>query len=206
MEDCEWPQQLINGEITKDGEGYKVYSSNKTFEELDSIKGKEVFLVNEKEIEDLLFLDCERKIIEFSKEKGNRDVYVVVLEIDTEVGWIGISINTNEALEISVKEDSNYKQVQTLGLDGLRYNPADFSYRFFEEILSKESKEILDAYYCINNEHHILDISKAIAFKSDFFDNALLLIGINLVNRLKPVFQYLNKTLDFIAYYKDGFS
>ena len=201
MNYCEWLKQLINGERNNVGDGYKIYYSNKKFEELESIEGKELFLVDEKKFEDLLFIDCEKKIIEFSKGEENKDVYAVVLEIDTEVGQIGISINTNEALENTIKQHyPNYSMERILGLSGLKYNPGDFSYRFFEEFLSNESNEILNAYYCINNEHFISEISKPIAFKSDFFDHALLLIGINIVNRLKSTFQCLNKTSDFIAY------
>jgi len=201
MNYCEWLKQLINGERNNVGDGYKIYYSNKKFEELESIEGKELFLVDEKKFEDLLFIDCEKKIIEFSKGEENKDVYAVVLEIDTGVGQIGISINTNEALENTIKQHyPNYSMERILGLSGLKYNPGDFSYRFFEEFLSNESNEILNAYYCINNEHFISEISKSIAFKSDFFDHALLLIGINVVNRLKSTFKCLNKTSDFIAY------
>jgi len=201
MNYCEWLKQLIDGERNKVGAGYKIYYSNKEFEEFESIEGKELFLVDEKKFEDLLFIDCEKKIIEFSKSEENKDVYAVVLEIDIEVGQIGISINTNEALENTIKQHySNYSMDRILGLSGLKYNPGDFSYRFFEGFLSNESNEILNAYYCINNEHFISEISKPIAFKSDFFDHALLLIGINIVNRLKSTFQCLNKTSDLIAY------
>jgi len=42
-----------------------------------------------------LFIDCEKKIIEFSKSEENKDVYSVVMEVEIEVGQIGIYINTN---------------------------------------------------------------------------------------------------------------
>lgn len=177
MDYSEWLKQLINGERNKVGDGYKIYYPSKELEEIESIEGKELFLVDEKKFEDLLFIDCEKKIIEFSKGEENKEVYAVVLEIDTEVGQIGISINTNEALENTIKQHySNYSMDSILGLSGLKYNPGDFSYRFFEKFLSNESNEILNAYYCINNEHFISETSKPIAFKSDFFNHALLLI------------------------------
>lgn len=70
-----------------------------------------------KKFEDLLFIDCEKKIIEFSKSEENKDVYAVVMEVDIEVGQIGISINTNEALENTIKQHySNYSMGSILGL------------------------------------------------------------------------------------------
>lgn len=87
----------------------------------------------------------------------------------------------------------------------VKYNPGDFHYRFFDNLIYNfELKEILNAYYCISNEHPILDVTKPIAFKNNIFDNGLSLIGINILNRMQDVVNTLDCTLNFIAFVSLG--
>lgn len=206
MEYSEWRRQLIEGVRGKYGEGYKIYYPDKTIEEVDCILDEKIYIVDEKILEEMLFEDCKKKIIEFSSTEDNKDVYALVLEVDSDVGQIGISINSIVEYENRVaKTYSNYSQDELNGICGVKYNPGDFHYRFFDNLIYNfELKEILNAYYCISNEHPILDVTKPIAFKSNIFDNGLSLIGINILNRMQDVVRTLDCTLNFIAFVSLG--
>lgn len=206
MEYSEWRRQLIEGVRDKYGEGYKIYYPDKTIEEVDCILKESIYIVDEERFEELLLEDCKKKIIEFSMTGNNKDIYALVLEVDSDVGQIGISINSIAEYENRVaKIYSNYSQDELNGICGVKYNPGDFYYRFFDNLIyNSELKEILNAYYCISNEHPILDVTKPIAFKSNFFDNALALIGIKILNRMQDVVNTLDCTFNFIAFVSLG--
>lgn len=206
MEYSEWRRQLIEGVREKYGEGYKVYDINKRIHEVLSVNKREVYIVEENLFEDMLLEDCKSKIIEFSESEQNKDVYAIVIEVDTDVGQIGISINSISGFENSIaKKYLHYSKEELYSIWGVKYNPGDFSFRFFDNLIcNPQLKEILDAYYCISNEHPIQKVSKTIAFRSSFFDNALALIGINIIKRLEATFKKLNVTYNFIAYVSLG--
>ncbi|MDS0527571.1 DUF4303 domain-containing protein [Clostridium sp. SHJSY1] len=206
MEYSEWRLQLIEGVRSKYGEGYKIYYPDKTIEEADCILEKNIYIVDEDRLEEMLLEDCKKKIIEFSETKYNKDIYALVLEVDSDVGQIGISINSIAAYENRVANTySNYSQDRLNGISGVKYNAGDFCYRFFDDLIyNSELKEILNAYYCIRAEHPILDVTKPIALKNNIFDNGLSLIGINILNRMQDVVNALDCTLNFIAFVSLG--
>lgn len=114
----------------------------------------------------------------------------------------GINVKHREGYECGYKIYSDYSQDKLNGVSGVKYNPGDFSYRLFDDlILTPELKEILNAYYCINADHCILDVSKPIVFKNEFFDEMLVLIGINVLNGMQDVLlNTLDCSSDFISF------
>lgn len=117
MEYSEWRRQLIEGVRGKYGEGYKIYYPDKTIEEVDCILEKNIYIVDEERLEEMLLEDCKKKIIEFSETEDNKDIYALVLEVDSDVGQIGISINSIAEYENRVaKTYSNYSQDKLNGI------------------------------------------------------------------------------------------
>lgn len=195
-------KQVINGDWKSTQKGFIVYTPEKTIEYFEDISNeKDIFLADFKYVEDLFFEACSNVIEKFSRSENNKDVFVLALYVDTEGGYCGISINTeSEYRKIIDKWYPDESEEELNSLYGVRYHDSAFPFTFFSELITPQLEEITNAYYCINTEHSILDVQRKIAFHKSFFEEHLILIGINVVNRLKNIFSLLDTTEDFFAY------
>ncbi|MEH6850325.1 MULTISPECIES: hypothetical protein [Bacillus] len=195
-------KQVINGDWKSTQKGFIVYTPEKTIEYFEDISNeKDIFLADFKYVEDLFFEACSNVIEKFSRSENNKDVFVLALYVDTEGGYFGISINTEpEYRKIIDKWYPDESEEELNNLYGVRYHDSAFPFTFFSELITPQLEEITNAYYCINTEHPILDVQRKIAFRKSFFEEHLILIGINVMNRLKNIFSLLDTTEDFFAY------
>jgi len=198
----EFLKKVILGEWEYEESGYVVYTVNNDILSYISLPEEKPYLVDCKVIEDLLYDDCCRAIDRFAQSEDNKDVYAFTLFIDTDGGVNGASINTESSYKTRVNEVySDCLEEELKEIWGERYNEGDFTFRYYsEDFVGPKLKEIMDAYYCINQEHPILDVSMDIAFESNLFEERLIQVGINVVRRLSDKFKVLNRTDDFIAY------
>ncbi|PDY46754.1 hypothetical protein [Bacillus pseudomycoides] len=195
-------KRVINGDWKSNQKGFVAYTPEKTIEYFEDISNeKDILLADFRYVEDLFFEACSKVIEKFSHSENNKDVFVLALYVDTEGGYCGISINTEHAYrKIVDKWYSDESEEELNSLYGVRYHDSSFPFTFFNELITPQLEEITNAYYCINTEHPILDVERKIAFHKSFFEEQLVLIGINVMNRLKNTFSLLDTTEDFFAY------
>lgn len=198
----EFLEKVILDEWVYEEKGYFVYTTNNDILSYDTLKNEAFYLVDSNVIEDLLYEDCSSVIEKFAKSEDNQDVYAFTLFIDTDGGVNGVSINAENSYRKTVNDTyANYSDEELKEIYGVRYNEGDSTFRYYnEDFVGQDLKEIMGAYYCINQEHPIIDVSKDIAFEKSMFEAKLIQIGINVVLRLKEKFTLLNRIEDFIAY------
>jgi len=177
--------------------GYIIYRQDGTFEYKEE-HVEDIFIIDKDILEGLLFEYCNEKVLQFSNTSDNKEVYAFVLYLDTTYGDVIIYLNTHEALneEINTKEccDEDKEWMKYYGI-------GDYKYMIQEE-LPELLNQIMTLYLRIHDGQGFPKFDYDVAVVNDIFENKLINIGENVVNRLKP-FSSINKSKDFIGFVAD---
>lgn len=185
------------GNIEPNQGGYIIYRKDGTFEYKGEIL-EDIFIIDKGMLEELLFEYCKEKVLEFSESSGNKDVYAFVLYMDTTYGGVIIYLNTHEALN----EELNREECRDEEKEWMKYyGIGDYKY-MIEDELPEPLNQIMTLYLRIYDGQGFPKFDHDVAVVNDIFDNNLINIGENVVNRLKP-FSSINKSKDFIGFVAD---
>ncbi|RKP44062.1 DUF4303 domain-containing protein [Cohnella endophytica] len=138
---------------------------------------------------------CRKVISEFSRTRANQDVYIFVIDAQSDIGTTLIRWNTywglNETLKLSSykakTKDEIYKH------NGLKYSIGDF---YFEELVPDPDLEKLERKY---TEFMGNSDEEDIEYNHNKFMTTL----VEVLLEIKSSFELLHKTEEFISYVVD---
>lgn len=166
--------------------------------------------INYRKFEDTLFQECAAALENFIKSESNLKAYAFVFDCDEVHGSILASLETEDGLtrRINVYEEKYKKLYGDYGIDGIcgyRYDVSGFSFRDFIDF-SEDLGGFLDKFYEVRvgamdeidpNDDEAMDAQAEISHQhSENFIEVL----VNVIKRLTPIFDKLDKTTGFMAY------
>lgn len=202
--------KLISGRRELEGSGsYILCTPDKQIVEIDSTRLHEGIFVSTAEMEDALYEYCKSAMDEYIAEGNNEDVYTFSIYTDTYHGSYIIYINNQNTLNEMVEDSYTRERKRHRNKDEsevreklcaeLKYAEGDFSFMY--EDMPERLEKWLGMFHCISlEEPRFLDIDQAYIFEKTLFDSQLFLIAIDVIQRLQPDFEQLQRTDDFIAY------
>lgn len=151
--------------------------------------------------EHILYRDCVQVIESFADSEHNKDVYVFVLQFETDrIGSLAIGINTLSGLEQTKKryarQSYSREELEGTGLGSLKWRPEDFYYwrfREFSEEMAKIEEKYRDHLTGLWEENRQLYHERFTPYGRS--------IAKVMEQQLLPHFAVLNWTDDFIAYH-----
>lgn len=205
--------KLISGKRKLEGEGsYLLCTPDKQIIEVLPPLPQEAIVIRAQDMENALYQYCLSALEHYIAEGHNRDVYTFSIYTDTYHGSYVIYINNMECLKQSVEQYFAYYAKKYEEGGGEHYNKtreqheydlkyAEGDYAFMYEHMPAQLEHWLGIFHNVSTEYpEYLEIEQSYLFEKQLFDSQLFLIAINVIERLRPQFEQLNKTADFIAY------
>lgn len=144
---------------------------------------------------------CRVNLEQFAATADNKEVYAVALDVSAAYGWVNLMWNTLDSLDQTVqKHYSSYSLDRIHGFKGVKYSVGDFSYD-----ASNAPEEIDDfvVWYAdkLSNLYDDEDETDDAAFAAcEEMTGTFINMLVEVIQELRPTFELLNKTDNFIAY------
>jgi hypothetical protein len=131
----------------------------------------------------------------FAQSIDNKDVYVFALDTNLFYGQIQIRFNTLSGLDKTINLEcyQSYQQDRIYAFNGLKYSVGDFYYTIWEMERDLEI-QLEDLANMLENAEEDLYFPNINKFQEILFE---------IVNEVKPKFELLDKSTDFIAFVCD---
>lgn len=143
----------------------------------------------------ILYKHFKHTLKKFAATRDNKDVYAVILDCHATYGSVKLKWNTLDSFEqYAAKYYSSYKQDQLFGFNGLKYSVGDFCYE------DKAPPAKLSKYETLYENNQFEYFEQEQDAELEELTESFIDMLVEIIHELKPEFDKLNKTDNFIAY------